>query len=484
MKPILNILLIIVGVGICNFLHGNNSNPSDKEVAVQKIEALNNYVDFINESTHGLMIVVKLLENFNLDINKYVDLASYKINQYNNDDLPGDIFEDLDHLFYEKSPYELHHLALNNGQMLDHKKELDGLANEMKSILVGINKIRFDLEDLIKNNDLTVRDNLTKVYQKLEECVAQYNAFFDIQKKMESAIKREQIRMEIPTSKYADLISDMQYMYTTSRDLLLKIRQKNTGQFIKGLTIHNKATSRITSFDFANNQQASSGKFKFNWSNFKSSAKSLNASFTEFSKNVSPSEQYQIYGRYYYYYNVNSIPKFNRYGTGIVIGMNKTIAMLDIPMVKFTELPHYFKVIYPKKLEKVDYVESETRMIDVIPAEVKSRQVTKSKNKIRVTDEVVEFMFFDHMIADGDLVSVSFNGEWIMEKEELEIAPKKFKLKLNKNGKNYLLLHADDIGQRPPCTIGVSYMMGGSKKEITLRSDLKVSELIELNMVE
>jgi hypothetical protein len=88
------------------------------------------------------------------------------------------------------------------------------------------------------------------------------------------------------------------------------------------------------------------------------------------------------------------------------------------------------------------------------------------------------------MIADGDLVSVNFNGEWIMEKEELEIAPKKFKLKLNKEGKNYLLLHADNVGQRPPCTIGVSYMMGGTKKEIILSSDLEVSEMIELDIIE
>ena len=57
----------------------------------EKVKALNNYVNFSNESTHGLLIVHRLLENFNKNINKFVDLPDQQINFYSNKDLPQDI---------------------------------------------------------------------------------------------------------------------------------------------------------------------------------------------------------------------------------------------------------------------------------------------------------------------------------------------------------------------------------------------------------
>ena len=42
-------------------------------VKKEKILALNQYVDFLNESIHGMLIVHRQLENYNQEINKYVD---------------------------------------------------------------------------------------------------------------------------------------------------------------------------------------------------------------------------------------------------------------------------------------------------------------------------------------------------------------------------------------------------------------------------
>jgi hypothetical protein len=52
----------------------------------KKLEALNEYVNFTNESVHGLLIIHRLLENSNQEVNKYVDLPNYKINNINNSD--------------------------------------------------------------------------------------------------------------------------------------------------------------------------------------------------------------------------------------------------------------------------------------------------------------------------------------------------------------------------------------------------------------
>ena len=45
-----------------------------------KIRALNTYVEFLNESVHGLAVAQILFVNYNKDLNKHVDLESHKIN--------------------------------------------------------------------------------------------------------------------------------------------------------------------------------------------------------------------------------------------------------------------------------------------------------------------------------------------------------------------------------------------------------------------
>jgi hypothetical protein len=57
------------------------------------------------------------------------------------------------------------------------------------------------------------------------------------------------------------------------------------------------------------------------------------------------------------------------------------------------------------------------------------------------------------------------------------------KLQLNPVGRNYLLLHADNVGKRPPNTMALSYVFRGDKKEIVLKSDNDFSELIEIVIV-
>ena len=53
----------------------------------------------------------------------------------------------------------------------------------------------------------------------------------------------------------------------------------------------------------------------------------------------------------------------------------------------------------------------------------------------------------------------------------------------DKAGRNFLLLHADNVGKRPPNTIGIRYTYRGEDKEVILKSDYNTSELIELKWV-
>ncbi|MDG2448164.1 MAG: hypothetical protein P8M34_00950, partial [Saprospiraceae bacterium] len=77
-----------------------------------EVRAVNNYVTFVNESIHGLLIAHRLFEIYNQTVNKYVDLPDYQLNNYSNADLPEDIFRDPEGWFYEESnPYLLYEAA-------------------------------------------------------------------------------------------------------------------------------------------------------------------------------------------------------------------------------------------------------------------------------------------------------------------------------------------------------------------------------------
>ena len=61
---------------------------------------------------------------------------------------------------------------------------------------------------------------------------------------------------------------------------------------------------------------------------------------------------------------------------------------------------------------------------------------------------------------------------------------KKSKIATQPTGQNFLLLHAYNVGKRPPNTIGVKYKYRGETKEIILKSDYNTSELIEIKLVD
>lgn len=165
---------------------------SGQTTSYDKVKALNNYVYFSNESTHGLLIVHRLLENFNKNINKFVDLPDQQINFYSNKDLPKDIFEDPENWFYDISPNEWYNeLIASKGVLPDSiARKLNVRAGNMKTIIGNVNNLRFELENLIQTLDHTKRENLSTVYEKMEAGVAFYRNFYNEQLELEQEIKQ------------------------------------------------------------------------------------------------------------------------------------------------------------------------------------------------------------------------------------------------------------------------------------------------------
>ena len=481
-KVLLFFLTMTMFMGITS---GQNALSKQK-----KIEALNSVLHFVNEGAHGLLIVHRMLENYNQDINKYVDLESFKINYYTNKDLPRDIFDDQENWFYDTSPYEWYDIAVeqSNNHSYLNKTQIIATMTKMKSILTEVNQLRFDLDDKIIDKDLTDTSALNRVYDDLQRGVDLYDEYFlhhqNILKLAAAAYKP--LTPSTADIDYPDLYKAMSDIYITTRDVLIAIKMKEDEKMenlIKKQGAAINAFNRIN-LDSYGSTVLSSRKVKRTKSNIQEQASLSIASAKQFYETADVPEEYKQYGKFYFYYNSEIINKFNRYGNGIVFELNNLINYLDMPVLIYTELPHYYKYILPKKLDKVEHIAATDSKITRLPSKLKDREIQMSTRTIKVDSLKFEVALYDHMIEDGDIISLNFNGDWIVEKMPLKSEAKKLKLMLNSEGKNYFILHAENVGRRPPNTMAVDYFYRGRKHQIILKSDLNVSEMIEIEYVE
>jgi len=458
-------------------------------IKANKLEALNNAVNVVNENAHGMLVVHRMLENYNQDINKYVDLESYKINYYTNKDLPKNIFDDPEKWFYEVSPLALIDLSIKQAtttKYVGYQQAIE-VMNKMKSKINSINDIRFQLDELIIDKDLTDTSQLNRVYDKLEEGVDLYESYYTLHNELLSVLEVA-FKPLIPNAnelQYPTLYQKLANLYLSTRRILIAIRLKEDESLEQLIAKHKLAADDFKNFDLEslNSTRLNSRKVQRIKENVINLSNKFHDGITKFYETAEVPEEYRQYGKFYYYYNSELINKFNRYGNGLVFELNQLVNYLDLPVLQFSELPHYYKVIYPKKLEKVEHLAASDSKITALPKMLKERKIEKSNRVIKVDSVKINVALYDHMIEDGDIISLNFNGDWIVEKMKLTAKKKHLKLQLNEEGKNYFILHAENIGRRPPNTMAVEYFYRGQRKQIILKSDLNKSEMIEIEYV-
>lgn len=452
-----------------------------------KLKALNNYINYSNESVHGLLIIHRLLENFNQDINKYVDLEAFQINFYSNKDLPKNIFVDQEHWFYETTPYEWFEKAKLESNVFTgvEKKKLNQSIDNLKAICNLLNASRFEVETFINENDLSETHNQEQVYEMLENCVKWYDDFYKEQRILIANVhKIYHSYFGKSNSEYSDIYGRMFYIQKYSENIFFALRAKKmegVDQYIEELQKHSRNFESLIKFR-SNNFVLKGKQFKSLKSRIEEKVKSLIERSHFFYNDGSVPKEYKLYGKFYYFHNSDLINKFNRYGNGFVSDMNTIIKITSMPAVIFAEMPHYYQVIYPEKLEKEDHIVSSDPDIEILPKKLRDRNIITNTRKITVDSIHLVIEIFDHKIQDGDIISLNFNGDWILEKQSIQTKPMSIKLKLNETGKNYLLLHAENLGRQPPNTLGISYYYKGLKKLIILESDLNASEMIEIEI--
>ncbi|WP_235297787.1 hypothetical protein [Portibacter marinus] len=421
------------------------------------ISAINHYIDFNNEATHGMLIVHRLLENFNQEVNKFVDLESHQINFYSNKDLPGDIFEDTDHWFYDTTPYEWYDIATQQ-EVNGLSASLNAVASNMRRQLRSINAIRFEAAQFIEKNDLSIRDNQEKIYEILEKGVQLFEDFYLEHKQLKSLVYKFMRSNQIVADPFRGV-------HLKASQMLDNLRYKKDNDWAQNLDALEKAAA-------SENDKREQGK-KLNL--FVEGAR-------DFIGSGSVPLEYKLYGKYYYYHNSRLLNYVNRYGNGYVNAYNESID--PSKSIKLMEIPHFYQVIYPNRwMEDVPLISADPIILS-LPEKLKNRNISNSNKVLIVDSEVLEIEIFDHQMIDGDIVSVNFNGDWILEDFPLKGKPYPIRIKLNPEGKNYLLLHAVNLGSEPPNTMAMRYSFRGKEETVVLSSDLDASEIIELKLVE
>lgn len=446
------------------------------------VSTLNDYVKFTNESIHGMLIVHRLLELYNQDINKYVDLEGYDLNFFSNADLPKNIFEDPDQWFFDESPLKVYDRIIKSTNNVKSKdiSQLNTYCKELKGITTKINNIRFEVEEYIKSNDLNNPNLLQGVYDRLENGVTLYEQFHETQLKLEKKLNSTFLQTR-KASKSATAIPELaKQMFIANNSIKKVLRALRSKEDKEIEALAGFAKKSVTNVKKNLSSQTGSQTLS---SKKEKATKKLDLtirSIESFYKTADVPTEYKLYGKFYFYHNSDIINKVNRYGNGFVKEFNDILVDLNIQFLHLFEEPHFYQVIYPKKLDKSEHIKSSDDIVDIIPKKLKDREIITNSRTITVDSAKLEMILYDHLIQDGDIVSINFNGDWIVENYSLETAAKTLKLQLNKTGKNYLILHAESIGKRPPNTMTIGYTYKGEKERIVLKSDLNASELIEI----
>jgi len=470
--------------------------------SAQELEAYNNYISFLNECTHGLAIAKTLLDNNNKELNRYIDLPSAKTIEINNDDLPSNYFDkpDDDSEFYTVSPIELSVICKSKSSALNSStaRNLNGQVDNIVNILNQINQIRFDLESYTEGHDLNEKESIYGVYEYLEKAVKLFNGYADAHKKLANNISEKNKSNE-------DLLHAVCYdIHSTTKNILRNMRRESESNVINNIA---KLNSDLSKFQYHINQN----KDEYRSKDSQYYIKTIDEKTTKVIQLVSdysnpgyvPVDQ-ELYGKHYYYHNQLLSKYFNFTGPGFVRDMNKLLEGLGKTTILFDEEPLLFKVIYPIKVQEAIGLNTTKTTVEkpkpVIENKLEFSEVEKKEEpevqekkadipppppatpKVSYDNNLLILEIHDYKMLDRDSVSVSFNGELILDHYTLTLLPEKIYVDLNPNGPNTLTVIAHNDGMMAPNTPAISYRRSGQRKKVILKPSLSAQEVIEIEI--
>ena len=111
------------------------------------------------------------------------------------------------------------------------------------------------------------------------------------------------------------------------------------------------------------------------------------------------------------------------------------------------------------------------------PLSLQKRDVEVQKT-ITVSSKKIKLSVWDNERVDGDRVSLSLNGEWILRNYEIAKEKHSFEIELIKNKVNELVFFAENLGEIPPNTTAINIQYKGYNKTHIMRSNMDKSASI------
>ncbi len=110
---------------------------------------------------------------------------------------------------------------------------------------------------------------------------------------------------------------------------------------------------------------------------------------------------------------------------------------------------------------------------------IKNRKVKKGEI-LEVQSTTLSITVYDHQRDDGDIISLNYNGSYILEKFTLKNEKHKVDVILDsdKAVPNYLILYAHNLGEVSPNTVAVIVDDGVTKQRFILNADMNTSDVI------
>ncbi len=101
---------------------------------------------------------------------------------------------------------------------------------------------------------------------------------------------------------------------------------------------------------------------------------------------------------------------------------------------------------------------------------VEGRRITRQKTVKVKADEFVAYIW-DANKEDGDVISLKYNGEWILRNYTIQNRKRPIRIKVEPGADNRLILFAEDLGTIPPNTCALTFFDGERERTLSLVSD-------------
>lgn len=115
-----------------------------------------------------------------------------------------------------------------------------------------------------------------------------------------------------------------------------------------------------------------------------------------------------------------------------------------------------------------------------LPVSIKGRFVYQ-QNRLKTRHRKIVVKIWDGKEVDGDIISLKFNDEWVLEKYLLTKAKKRLTLNLEAGRQNFLIMFAENLGRKPPNTASFMIKTDEKRRIFRVRSDFRRCGAVRLD---